>query len=179
MTIAEAQHDMRQAYFGGSPGVLASGLVWLASGVVALLVSPTSAVLTLFIGGMFIFPLSVLLCKAVGCSGKHSRKNPLGSLAVEGTFWMLLCFPVAFAAFLYEAAWFFPVMLLIIAGRYLTFQTLYGTRLYWLFGVVLGFSPVVLVALRAGPSAGAFLGGSIEVTFAAILFFMHRRTNAT
>src|SRR5262245_12373954 len=131
MDSSDAQRDMRHAYFGGATGVLASGLVWIAAGVVALLVSPRAAVLTLFVGGMFIYPLSLLFSKALGRPGKHARENPLGLLALEGTFFLLLCLPVAYAAFLYRAAWFFPAMLLIIAGRYFTFQTLYATRLYW------------------------------------------------
>jgi hypothetical protein len=175
MNMSEAQSDMRHAYFGGATGAFASALVWLTSGVVALLVSPGSAVLALFIGGMLIYPLSVLLSKGIGRPGKHERGNPLGALALEGTCYMLLCLPLAFAVFLYKAAWFFPAMLLIIAGRYLTFQTIYGMRLYWFLGVVLVLGSVALVVLRAGPAAGAFLGGSIEAVFSIVLFVAHRR----
>ena len=47
---------------------------------------------------------------------------------------MLLSIPVAVGLGLYNPAWFFPAMLLIIAGRYLTFATL-GS---------IGYSPVRL-----------------------------------
>ena len=36
MNIADAQADMRQAYYGGVTGALVSGMIWLISGVIAL-----------------------------------------------------------------------------------------------------------------------------------------------
>lgn len=36
MNLKEAQFDMRQAYCGGGPGVLASGIVWVISGLIAI-----------------------------------------------------------------------------------------------------------------------------------------------
>lgn len=62
-SIKDAQKDMRLAYFDGFPGVLTSGLVWLISGVMALMMSPKAGMLGLVLGGMLIFPLSLLLCK--------------------------------------------------------------------------------------------------------------------
>ena len=137
MNIAEAQRDMRLAYYSGATGALASGLVWLAAGAVSHFAAPVFGVAALYAGGMFIFPISVLFSRLAGCTGKHSPRNPLARLALESTVYMLLCFPVALVVFLYNSAWFFPAMLLNIAGRYLTFQTMYGLRLYWLYGAAL------------------------------------------
>ena len=47
MTIAEAQQDMRYAYFGGSTGLLASALAWLISGVSRVVLSPVSGLVVL------------------------------------------------------------------------------------------------------------------------------------
>ena len=179
MTISEAQREMRLAYANGSTGALASGVIWLAAGAVAVIFSPGKGAFALFFGGMFIFPLSIMLSKIAGCNGKHSSQNPLGVLAIEGTVLMLACFPIAFAAYLYRTEWFFPAMLLVIGGRYLTFQTLYGMRLYWLLGGALLTGAMVLIASQAAPAAGAFVGGIIEVAFAIALFAAHRRENAT
>jgi hypothetical protein len=179
MTFSEAQLDMRRAYANGSTGALASGIIWLIAGGVALMSSPANAALALFIGGMFIFPLSILLSKAAGCNGSHSPQNPLGTLAMEGTFLMLACFPIAFAVLWHRAEWFFPAMLLIIGGRYLTFQTLYGMRLYWLFGCALLTGAAILIMLQAVPVVGAFAGGIIEVAFAAALFTAYKKEKAT
>lgn len=125
-TIADAQRNMRFAYFGGAPGLLASALAWLAAGTVAVTSSAPHAALALLVGGMLIHPVGVLVAKALGRPGSHVRGNPLGTLALEGTFLLLLCLPLAYAVALLRVAWFCPAMLLVIGGRYLTFASLYG-----------------------------------------------------
>ena len=160
---------MRVAYAGGSSGAGASAVAWLVAGLVALQVSPRSAVIALFAGGALIFPASVILSKALGGSGAHLRTNPLGALALESTAFMLLCFPIAYAVSLYRIEWFFPAMLLVIGGRYLSFSTLYGMRLYWAFGGTLAVAAYVLFALSASPATSAFTGAAIESGFAVLL----------
>ena len=166
MTVAEAQHDMRYAYFGGSTGLLASALAWLASGVSCVVLSPASGVVVLLAGGVMIYPVSVGLSKAVGRPGVHTRGNPLGALALEGTVLMLLAIPLAYAISLYRLEWFFPAMLLVIGGRYLTFATLYGLRIYWACGGTLALVALLLVFAGAPIQAGAFVGAVVEFAFA-------------
>ncbi len=174
-TIAAAQRDMRLGYMGGAPGALVSGLVWIASGCVAMSISPQRAVWALFIGGVFIHPVSVLLGRLLGCTGRHSRGNPLGALAMATTFWMIMALPLAYGVSLLRIDLFFPAMLLVIGGRYLCFQTLYGNRLYWVLGGVLGLAGYGLAAANAAVPLSAFVGGVIEVLFAALLMVGARR----
>ena len=54
-TITSAQSDMRRAYLHGAPGVLASGLVWLAAAGTAAFHSPDTAVIVLLVSGAMIF----------------------------------------------------------------------------------------------------------------------------
>lgn len=56
-------------------------------------------------------------------------------------------------------------MLLVIAGRYLTFATLYGMEIYWAFGATLAASAVPLVALGAPVVSGAFTGALVEYAY--------------
>ena len=161
-SISDAQSDMREAYFGGAPGIITSGTAWLVASLVAFFVSPRAGILTLIFGGMLIFPASVLLGKVIGCPGKHSKDNPLAPLAIEGTIWMLLSIPVAAGAAFFRPGWFFPGMLLIIAGRYLTFSTLHGMRIYWTFGGVLVAASAMLLLLRAPAFLSALTGALIE-----------------
>ncbi len=177
MPLAEAQQDMRAAYVGGASGAGASAVAWLVAGIVALQVSSGSAVVVLFLGGALIFPASVVISKALGGSGAHARANPLGALALESTGFMLLCFPITLALSLYRIEWFFPAMLLVIGGRYLSFSTLYGMRLYWGFGGVLAMAAYVLFRLNASPAVSAFTGAAIELGFAGLLFIITRRKN--
>lgn len=170
MRIAEAQRDMRDAYYGGATGLFVSGTAWLAAGLVAVLVSPRASVYTLFFAGMAIFPVSVLLDKLLGRSGKHAPENALGTAAGEGTVIFILAIIIAVALSLYRIEWFFPAMLLLIGARYLTFQTFYGMRSYWLCGAVLMASGLALGALAAPPAWGAFAGALIEYGFGFVIF---------
>lgn len=174
-TIIDAQKDMRNAYFDGVPGVVSSGSVWLIAGIAALMFKPMTGILTLIFGGMLIFPLSVLLCKLLGRSGKHHKDNPLAALAIEGTFWMLLSIPVAVAASFYKLELFFPAMLMVIAGRYLTFNTLYGSRVFWVFSVCLVVAAMALVFLKSSVYVGGITGGLVELLFALVIYIRVRR----
>lgn len=168
-SILEAQRDMRKAYANGVPGIITSGSIWICAGVVTLLVSPVAGILTLIVGGALIFPVSALICKMIGRSGKHSKANPLAPLALEGTLWMLLSIPIAISAAFYKLEWFFPAMMLVIAGRYLTFSTLYGLRIYWLLGIGLALSGFALAVFNAPVFVGGIAGGVVEIVFAPFI----------
>ncbi|NNG21678.1 hypothetical protein HGB41_01480 [Massilia sp. ML15P13] len=174
-TVADAQADMRHAYLGGAAGVFASALAWLAAGLVALDGAPSRAVLTLLVGGMMIHPVSMLLAKAMGRPGVHARGNPLGTLALEGTVWMVLGIALAYGISLWRSELFFPAMLLVIGGRYLTFASVYGMRVYWLCGATLAGAGLLLGANLASMAAGAFAGSAIETAFAVAFYLMQRR----
>lgn len=177
-TLADAQHDMRVAYYDGAPGVLCSALAWCIAALAAWHFSAAHAVWTLLIGGMFIHPAAILLNKVLGRSGKHDPSNPLASLAMASTFWMIMCLVLAYGVSLLRIEWFFPAALLIIGGRYFTFATLYGMRLYWVFGAVLAAAAYPLVALGAPAAAGAFAGAAIEAGFGLAMLFNARRVAA-
>lgn len=163
---------MRDSYFWGATGVLTSGLVWCCAGFVSLMVSATSAVWALFIGGALIHPVAVVMDKLLGCRGKHDPKNPLGPLALASTFWLIFCLPIAYVVSTVNVAWFFPAMLLVIGGRYLTFAVLFGLKFYWVLGVALAVAAYLLVRSGASPTLGAFAGSAIEIIFSVVLFLM-------
>lgn len=167
---------MRSAYCSGAPGTLVSAAVWLTAGLVAAISNPIErAVWVLLVGGATIHPLSVLLCKLVGAAGQHRRGNPLAGLAAASTVWMLLMLPLAYALSQWRIEWFFPAMLLVIGGRYLTFGTLFGIGVYWLLGFALAGTAFALVALKASVPTSAIAGAAVECVFGAILFVRHRQ----
>ncbi len=175
MTFADAQQDMRRAYFGGATGIVASATVWFMAGVIATVSTPDRAVWALLLGGVLIHPIAVLLSKAIGRSGTHTAGNPLAPLAREGTVFFLLGIPLAYAVSRYRIEWFFPAMLLLIGGRYLTFSTLYGMRVYWACGATLVMAAYLVVATGASIAAGAFAGAAVELLFAAAVVVLVRR----
>lgn len=169
MEFRNAQKDMRIAYFGGGTGVIVSGLVWLAAGLVAWKGSAMTSMLVLFIGGMFIFPLGVLLDKLLKRSGRHQKENPLGGLAIETTFLIFIGLFIAYTMFHSLGDWFFSIMLMIIGGRYLMFKTMYGMKAYWVLGglmIVVGLASMILTWDFHIP---AILGGLLELIFAFII----------
>ncbi|MBK8285228.1 MAG: hypothetical protein IPK97_10330 [Ahniella sp.] len=178
MHIKDAQQDFRFSFFAGATGLFASASVWLAAGLVGLAKSPGIGMLTLFFGGMLIYPLSLVLCRLLGRSGKQLPDNTLANLGMESTVQMLLGIIMAFALASFRIEWFFPAMLVVIGGRYLLFATLYGLKLYWLCGGILIAAAAVLVMINAPVLWGAFVGSAIEFAFAAILYPVGRRSTA-
>jgi len=178
MLFKDAQKDMRQAYLGGATGALVSGLVWIIAGLVALSFSEKNSIIALFIGGMFIFPISNLLDKFLfKRSAKHSPDNPLGQLALESTVLLFIGLFIAFAVAQKNIEWFYPIMLLTIGGRYLTFATLYGMRIYWLLGALLALAGVLLFVLNAPFVWGAFIGGMIEIVFFPLIMHFEKKAS--
>jgi len=76
---------------------------------------------------------------------------------------------------LHRIAWFFPAMLLVIGGRYLTFHLLFGLRVYWLLGLTLAAAGYLLGTSLAAPVVSAFVGASIEALFAAYILIGNAR----
>lgn len=177
--IAQAQSEMRFAYYGGAMGIYASATAWFVAASVAIHYSATNAVWALFIGGMLIHPVSLVLNKIMGRPAKHSAGNPLGALALESTVWLIASLPLVFVVSLHRIEWFFPAMLLVIGGRYFTFSTLFGNRIYWLCGATLLLAGYVLVKSTASPIIGALTGAVIEMVFATVVFLMARSEHAS
>jgi hypothetical protein len=149
--------------------------MWLLAGLVAAVRDPHTGVLVLIFGGMLIHPLAILGCRILRRPGAHDKANPLGPLALESTVILLLGVIVAFTLSRFRVELFFPAMLLVIGGRYATFQTLYGRRVYWLCGGVLASLGLLAATLRLPVAATAFGGGLIEAAFAVIVFTQIRR----
>ncbi len=179
MNFNDAQKDMRYSYLSGATGVFVSGLVWLIAGAVAFFVSLQAGMIALFFGGMLIHPLGIMLDKMFGRSGNHKSGNPLGALALESTFLLFIGLFIAYAAAQLRPEWFFTIMLMTIGGRYLTFQTIYGLRIYWALGAVLALTGMLIMMFDFLTAYTAFVGGAIEVLFALIIFNLAKSSEAT
>jgi hypothetical protein len=174
-SLAQAQADMRSGYLWGAPGIAASSLAWLAAASVAFTRSVGEAVWTLLVAGALIHPVGVLLAKLLGSPGRHQRGNPLAKLALEGTLWMLAGIAIAFGLATLRSEWFFPAMLLVIGGRYLTFQSIYGLSIYWVLGAALCAAGLVSAWLGVPAHLSALAGSIIELAFAAIVLAQSKR----
>jgi len=176
-TLAQAQQDMRTAYFSGATGAFVSGTVWCVAGVTALFVSEANALWTLLIGGVLIHPVSIVVNKMLGASASHAKTNPLAGLAMQGTFFMIMAMImlVVYALTFEQYAWFFQGMLLIIGGRYLTFVTLYGLKHYWVLGFSLAIAAYLLFQMKASTEISAITGGVVEIIFSLVIFLTAKK----
>ncbi len=169
MTVAEAQRDVRQQFVGGFFGQLVSAAIWAASASFAVWGTHRLAITILVVGGVFIFPLTVVLLKLSGRRGAMSPGNPMSELAIEAAFVLPLTLPLVGAATLYRSNWFYPAFMVALGAHYLPFAFLYGMRMFVVLGAVL-ISGGLWLGLY-GPdvfSLGAWITACTLLVFAAI-----------
>jgi hypothetical protein len=66
-------------------------------------------------------------------------------------------------------------MLFVIAGRYLTFSTLYGMRIFWLLSAALVAAGSMSTVFQAPVFVGALAGALVEYVVGIFVFVAHRR----
>jgi hypothetical protein len=170
MTLADAQREIRITYLNGAVGSFVSAILWLAGAALGTWATPRSAMITMVLGGMVLFPVSQLVLKALGRRSIVSRGNPLPALAMQAAFIIPLTLPVVGGATLHRLDWFFPALLIVVGAHYLPFITLYGLRHYAVIaGALIGGG---LMLGLYGPrifAAGGWLGAIVLLAFAAWL----------
>ena len=168
MDIRDAQREMRSVYIGGFLGQLVSSVIWLVSATLGTWVTPKASILTVVIGGFFIFPLTHGLLRLWGRASVSSG-NPFNSLGMQVAFVlpfsMLLLVPVT----LYRLHWFFPALMILLGAHYLPFASLYGMRMFlFLSGILIGMGVVIALYFSATFSLGAWIAGLTLFVFAWI-----------
>jgi hypothetical protein len=169
MDTQSAQREVRSVYVGGFWGQLITSLIWFASAAVGAGVTPKASILTVVIGGFFIFPLTQTALRLSGRPASVSKENPLNLLGMQVAFVlpfsMLLLVPVG----LYRLNWFFPALMVLVGAHYLPFATLYGTRIFlFLAAILIAAGVVIALYFSATFSLGAWIGGSVLFVFAWI-----------
>jgi hypothetical protein len=169
MDVQNAQREMRSYYIGGFWGQLVSSMIWLISATLGTFVSPRASILTVVIGGFFIFPLTHVLLRLSSGRVSVSGKNPFSSLGMQVAFVlplsMLLLVPVG----LYRLNWFFPALMVLVGAHYLPFATLYGMRMFlFLAGCLVATGVIIALYFPEPFSLGAWIGGLALFVFAWI-----------
>lgn len=131
MNIREAQADLRRAYTDGGPGVVISGLVWLAAALAEAGEGVGFGFVVLFIGGMFIFPLALFANRVILRRAGESKANPGGMLVLESTIAMIAGLLAAWLFLDYEPSLVMPLAAIMVGTHYFAFNTAYGDRLFW------------------------------------------------
>lgn len=177
MGLEGAQHEMRVGYTGGSTGVLVSGLVWLAAGITIWHSGISAGFTVLFLGGVLIFPLSMLLSRLLFSALPVSGGNPLNRLAIESTVMLFIGLLIGWALLKVQPDLAFPVIALAIGARYATFRTLYDEWMYWLLGgAIIAIGALGLLDIGGLRPDFVLLIGIVEVVFAVLIFLRWRKT---
>ena len=176
MEFKAAQRDLSQAYIGGAPGILVSGLAWLSAGIVWSQSSTAAAFAALFVGGMLIVPVSLLICRLLFGAPKPSPGNPLERLGIETAFFLFGGLAIAYAALQTAPELALPAFAVVIGARYTSFRSLYDEPLYWLLGgLIAAAGALALFRVVAFPGNLAIIVGAIELVLAGAVLARHRR----
>lgn len=179
MDIERAQRDLFTSYAGGAGGVLVSGLVWLAAGLVLAARGVQPAFVTLFFGGMLIHPGGLLVSRLILRAPVAARGNPLERLAIESTIVLFAGILIGYLMLRVAPALSLPVVALIIGARYVLFRTMYGDALYWgLGGAIMAVACAGIFGPPIPPAAVPLLVGGVELVFALLLYRRWARTRA-
>jgi hypothetical protein len=169
MDIEDAQREVRSVYIGGFWGQLVLSVIWLVSAALATWVTPKASILTVVIGGFFIFPVTQMLLRLSGRPASVSTENPFNSLGMQIAFALgfsiLLLVPVGH----YELNLFFPALMVLVGAHYLPFATLYGMRMFLvLAGILIAMGVVIALYFSGTFSLGAWVTGLALFVFAWI-----------
>lgn len=176
MDNTAAQADMRKAHINGAPGVLVSGQIWLATGLLWYLVGPREAFIFLFFGGMAIAPLAALLTRFGFKAPSATIGKPLEKIALVTVPIILAGFYIAWRWFGLDSAQAIPIVAIAIGLRYLTFKAMFGSSAFLLLGgafILVGAATFISGTNLAG--AAALLLGLVELGFFAALYRVWRR----
>lgn len=176
MTIEEAQRDVRTVFLGGFAGQIVSGTMWAISAALATWGTPRRGMLVLVLGGMFIFPLTQLLLRAMGRRASLGKGHPMNQLATQVALTVPLSLPLVGAVILCRPNWFYPALALIVGAHYLPFMFLYGM---WQFGVLAAIliagSLIIGMYVPSFTLAGWFTA-AVLLAFAFVGLAVARRT---
>jgi hypothetical protein len=170
MIVRDAQQELGRAFVGGGPGVIISGLMWLAAALVQQSNGTPAAFAVLFFSGMLIFPLALLVCGTLFRRERASPDNPLGRVALESTIAMI---GGLFAARLFlpvQPDYVFPVAAIAVGTHYAAFRTVYGDPLFWLLAALItGIGFLDIYDLLRVPNLSVLAVGPIELVFGVVL----------
>ena len=174
--IEQAQLNMRAGYVAGAPGVLVSGLVWLAAGIGWAGQGARLAFTVLFLGGMLIFPLSAVISRFAFRAPAVAKDNPLNRLGLESTMPLFAGLLIAYVLLPISPPLAIALFAVTVGARYFGFATLYGDRGFWVLGsaIALVGAAFALGWIRGGLNV-AMCVGIVEIGFTGLLLVRWRR----
>jgi hypothetical protein len=170
MLVQDAQRENRTVFVGGFWGQLVSSTIWLASAALGTWATPRAAIITIVVGGFFIFPITLLLLRLSGGPTSLASGNPLWHLGMQIAFTLPLTMLLLIPVTAFRLNWFYPALMILVGAHFLPFAFLYGMRMFIALGAILVSSGVVIALYFPGTFAlGGWVGGLTLFLFAWIL----------
>ena len=176
MQIEDGQREVREVFMHGFPGQLVSGVLWLVSAALSTWVSTRAGIIFLLVGGVFIFPCTLLVLKSLGRRASLDPGNPFGRLGMQVAFTLPLNLPLVGAAAIHRLDWFYPATMLVTGTHYLPFVFMYGMPAFYALAAVLILGALALGLYVPAPFAtGGWFTGTALLAFALIAMSMATR----
>src|SRR5215204_1523042 len=137
MIIGDAQREIRTRFAGAFYGQLVSGVLWLISAALATWRGPRAGIVSVVVGGFFIFPLTALLIRVSGRNTPLSPANTLRHLGMQVAFVLPLSMPLLVGVALFRRNWFYPGLMILVGAHYLPFVFLYGMPMFAVLAALL------------------------------------------
>lgn len=171
MEIKEAQREFRAVFLGGAVGQFVTGIIWLLSAVFSTWVGQGAGIIALFVGGIFIFPLTQLALRGLGRSQTVSPENPFNQYFLHSVIAMGATYPLVYVATLYRTNWFYPAFMLVTGAHYLSFIMFYGMKQFGVLAGILIVGGIALAMLLPDVfSAGGWLTGGVLLGYALTIW---------
>jgi hypothetical protein len=178
MLIQDAQREVRTVFVGGFWGQLVASTIWLVSSGVGVWVSPRAAIITVVVGGFFIFPLTQMLLRLSGGRASVAAGNPLGNLGMQIAFTLPLSMFLLVPVTAFRLNWFYPALMILVGAHYLPFTFLYGMRMFIpLCAILVGAGTIIALHFAGSFSLGGWVGGLTLFIFAWIGRAVVKREN--
>lgn len=166
MTLADFQADLRRSYIGGGPGTIVSGIVWALAAIITARSGISTGFVTLFLGGMLIFPIGTLICRVLFKRAGPDALNPGGRIVIETLPGMFMGLFIAYLFIAIKPEFVFPIAAMAVGTHYFSFRTAYGDMLYWVLGGLMAAIGAVMIVSNFAPAAVmAALIAALEIAF--------------
>lgn len=174
--MEQEQKVMQQSYMSGISGVFVSGFIWCMTSGIIYFYWANVGIYALLIWGVLIAPISSLIDRNLLKLSEKEAPKILKTLVMESTVWMIIMIPWIYALSSIKIEWFFQGMLMLIAWRYLIFQSIFWEKIYWILGVSLGCAAYILFSQNASAWITTLVGWGIEILiWIMFLVFLKKR----
>ena len=128
--------EIRQSFLGGFSILIIESFVWILAGLLGSFVSFKIGILLIIIGGMFAYPLALLL-QTILKQPKVKKENKINGLFTQISLMIPFSFPLIFMLTKENINLFFPALTIIIGIHYLPFVYAYKMNSYWILAAIL------------------------------------------